>query len=355
MSGPLTLRADERPHSTPFSPSGFTRAEACTKSVELTSSKAVAGRPRRTVSRDAVFGTVTHEVLAWCLRTGYPPAKVGAVAVGDETVQVSDSMRSMVQVALDEVARRLPGRKLLIEARVNLPWLRLWGYVDVATAEPPVSVLDLKTGFHPVSPASDQIGLYLLPLQLGLTRSIEGEGAAVGVIVQPKADQPVSEHVWTFAELRSLRDRVLALGERLRRHDYTYKAGEWCRWCGVAAECPMLGAVARDAALADLSVPTLVADGSFGAAALDEALEMGPALEHRTRQARLLAKQYLIGGGKLRTHKLVKNKRGNLDIVSRDDPREEVDVVGTLEGFLRSNTAAQFKMAAAAVTPVPRG
>jgi hypothetical protein len=348
----LTLRADERPHSTPFSPSGFTRAEACTKSVELTQTVARAGRPPRTVSREAIFGTVSHEVLAWCLRTGYPSARVGAVVVGDETVPVTDSMRDMVQVALDEVARRLPGRKLLIEARVRLPW-GIWGFVDVATAAPPLVCLDLKTGFHAVAPSSDQIGLYLLALQLELEHTVEGEGTAVGVIVQPKSDPPVTEHLWSFEQLRALRDRLLALLERLRRQDYTYRAGEWCRWCAVAGECPMLAAVARDAAAADLAAPTLVADGSFGAAALDEALEMAPALEHRTRQVRLLARQYLMGGGKLRTHKLVKTTRGNLDVVSREDPREEVDVVGTLEGFLRSNTAASFKAAAVKVTTVP--
>ncbi len=164
--------------------------------------------------------------------------------------------------------------------------------------------------------------------------------------MQPKSDQPVAEHVWSFEQLRNLRGRLLALLERLRVRDFTYRAGEWCRWCAVAGECPMLAAVARDAAAADLSVPVLVADGSFGASALDEALEMAPALEHRTRQVRLLARQYLMGGGKLRTHKLIKNARNNLDVVSREDPREEIDVVGTLEGFLRSNAAAGFKAAA---------
>ena len=161
MSRLAILRADERPHSTPVSPSTFLRAEACTKSVELTRSAARAGRPPRTVGFDALFGIVTHEVLAWCLRTGQPPAKVGAVVIAHEEIPVTDSMRDMVQLVLDEVSRRLAGRKLLIEARVNLPWSAIWGFVDVATAEPPLTVIDLKTGFHPVSSASEQLGLYL--------------------------------------------------------------------------------------------------------------------------------------------------------------------------------------------------
>jgi hypothetical protein len=349
----LTLRADERPHSTPFSPSSFTRAEACTKSVELARTAARSGCPPRTVGIDAVFGSVTHEVLAWCARTGYSPTKVGAVAIRGEEVPVTDAMRGMVQMTLDEVARRLPSRKLLIEARVALPWGRIWGFVDLATAEPPLTVIDLKTGFHPVSPASDQLGLYLIALQLQLTRSIEGPGEATAVIVQPKVESPIAEYVWSFEQLRALRDRLLALLDRLRREDFNYRAGEWCRWCGVAGECPMLAAVARDAAAADISVPELVAAGALGAEQLDEALTMAPALEHRTRQVRLLAQQYLMAGGKLKTHKLVRASRGGLTVVSRGDRREEIDVVGTLENFLRSSTAASFKAAAVKSVPVP--
>ena len=59
----MILHAEERPHATPFSPSSFTRAEACTKSIELMRS-AHAHAPQRAASFDALFGTVAHEVLA---------------------------------------------------------------------------------------------------------------------------------------------------------------------------------------------------------------------------------------------------------------------------------------------------
>ena len=340
------LRADERPHSTPFSPSSFTRAAACTKSVELTQAAARAGRPPRAAGIDALFGSATHELLAWCLRTGYPPTRVGGVAISGEKVPVTDAMREMVQLVLDYVAEHLAGRQLLIEHRVDLPWSRIWGFIDIATAEAPWVVLDLKTGFHPVAPASDQIGLYILALILERARSVEGEGSALGVIIQPKAEMPIVEHIWPFNQIRNVRDRLLALLDRLRLKDFTYATGEHCRWCGAAAECPALAAVARDAAAADLVLPELVTAGEFGAAQLDEALAMAPAFEHRTRQVRMLAQQYLMGGGKLKTHKLIRNRVGNLTVVGRDDPRDEVDVVGTLENFLRSNAAANFRTAA---------
>jgi hypothetical protein len=343
----IVLRTEERPHSTPFSPSSFERAEACTKSVELSRAAVRAGRPPRATSIAALFGSVTHEVLAWCLHTGRSPEHVGNVAIGDEVIPVTGAMRGMVRLALDEIARRWPDRQLLIEARVDSPWAKLWGFVDVATAAPPWGVLDLKTGFHPVSPASAQLGLYALWLVLGRARSVEGEGSVTTVIVQPKAEVPVVEHAWSFKQLRALRDRLLALLERLRQGDYTYRAGEHCRWCEAAAECPMLAAVARDAAAADLVLPELVRDGEFGAAQLDQALALAPAFEHRERQLRVLAQQYLLGGGKLKSHKLIRNRAGNLAVVGRDDPREEFDVAGTLENFLRSNTAAGFMAAAA--------
>ena len=37
---------------------------------------------------------------------------------------------------------------------------------------------------------------------------------------------------------------------------------------------------------------------------------MAPAFEHRTKQIRQLAQQYLIGGGKLKSHKLIRNTGG---------------------------------------------
>ena len=55
-----------------------------------------------------------------------------------------------------------------------------------------------QDGFHQVAPTSDQVGLYLLALQLRLTRSIEGAGEATAVIVQPKAEVPVTEAIWTL-------------------------------------------------------------------------------------------------------------------------------------------------------------
>ena len=134
-----------------------TRAEACTKSIELMRSAAHAHAPQRAASFDALFGTVAHEVLA-CACAWSAPARATAVILEGEQVPVTDTMRAMVQMALDETARRLPGRKLLIEARIDLPWGRIWGFVDVATVDLPLTLLDLKTGFHQVAPTSDQVG-----------------------------------------------------------------------------------------------------------------------------------------------------------------------------------------------------
>ena len=106
---------------TPFSPSSF-RAPRRARS-RSSSTCAAPRRPPRAVGFDAVFGSAAHELLAWCLRTR-PPAGQGRRRRHSMARRSRSPIRCarMVQMTLDEVRRRLPGRELLIEARVDLPW-----------------------------------------------------------------------------------------------------------------------------------------------------------------------------------------------------------------------------------------
>jgi hypothetical protein len=335
----MILTIAERPHA-PLSPSSFDRISRCTKSFQL-------ARTGCTVGQDALVGTAAHAVLEAALRGQATPARVEVVVVDGTETAVTDEMRGAVQVTLDYVAEHLHGREILVEHQVTLPWGRVFGYLDIATATPPWGVIDFRHGFNAVAASAPQLGLYLLALILERDRSVEGEGSATSVIIQPRAQaEPVRSHVWSYAELRALRDRLIATLDRIRRVDFTYADGLWCRWCSAAGVCPRLAAVARDAVAADLAVPELVAAGELGAEQLDAALAMAPALEHRIRQTHAAAKQYLMSGGKLPNFKLIAKRTGSLAVVGRDDPRPEVDVEQTLAAALRSSTAASFRAGA---------
>jgi hypothetical protein len=332
------IRAEQRAHARPFSPSSFARAEACPRSVGLTMEGGCAARE---TGFAALFGSVAHEVLAPCVRTGCAPAAIAAVIIEGETVPVTDAMRQMVQAVLSYIAERFPGRAWSSEIRVSAPWGNQFGYVDLITTEAPLMIVDLKTGIHPAP--WEQQGLYAMWAALERTHTIEGDGSVLTTVVQPKAPEPIQERRWSYAELRTLRARLLALLDRVRRRDWgEFQDGPHCQFCPHAGYCPRLGAVARDPALADVAPASLVGTGAFSAEELDRTLVMGPALEHRLRQAHAIAKEYLLAGGRLESFKLARARNGRVIMVNRSDPREEVDAGRAFQIALRSSSAFDY-------------
>ena len=335
------LRALERSHSD-ISPSNFGRVAACTASYRLA---AAAGR---TVSgEDALLGTAAHSVLEWCLRYTRPPEQVEAVHVEGRRFTVDARMRASIEVPLAWVWEHLADRRLLIEHQIRLPWGKITGWLNVATADEPAVVADFKNGHSLVAADAEQLGLYLLALLLERRGSIEGAGEATAVVIQPRAPaEPVRKHTWTYAALRALRDRLIDTLDKIRRDDLSYQEGPHCRWCPAAAVCPHLAAIARDAVATKFAAPELVAAGEFGADTLDAALTMAPALDHWIRQTHAVALEYLVAGGKLPSFKLVKKSSGSFTVTARDDPRPEVDVRATLRAALRSSVALGYRDAA---------
>jgi Protein of unknown function (DUF2800) len=331
----ITIAVTERPHSA-ISPSSFDRIAACTKSYWH------AQRGCNRVAGDAaIVGTAAHAVLEAVLRGQAALEEIGAVKVDGIEVPVDDEMRTAVRFALNWINQHRTGRELLVEHQIRLPWGQIRGYIDLATADAPYTVVDYKHGFNEVPANSAQLGLYALALVLERERSVEGEGTVTTVVIQPRAKAaPARTHDWSYADLRALRDRLFATLDRIRREDFTYADGPHCRWCPAAAVCPHLAAVARDAVATQFAVPELVAGGEFGARQLNDALKMTAALEHWARSSHALAREYLMQGGKLPDFKLVKKRSGNLTVVSRDDPRSEIDVPQTLKAALRSSVAS---------------
>jgi hypothetical protein len=342
----MILEVVERPHSA-ISPSGYERVHHCTASHQLV--QASRGRGvLRAAGEAALDGTAAHALFEHGYRYEVALDQIEAVRVAGVPVAVTERIRESAQFALDWVGREFAGRPLLIEHRVTLPWGRVAGWIDVATADRPWTVADLKSGYAIVPASSPQLGLYLLGLILEREYSIEGEGEARAIILQPRAQaDPVREHTWTYAALRALRDELIETLDRIRRADFTFADGAWCRWCPVAGLCPRLAAVARDAAAVEIgAAPELLAAGAFGAEQLNDALLIADALEHRVRQSWAIAHEYLMAGGKLADFKLVQKPRGGLTVVPRSDRRPEVDVGRSLRLALRSSVAFEYRNAA---------
>jgi hypothetical protein len=338
------LRALERSHSS-ISPSSFERVSACTMSHRLSE-----GRGPTVSGEDALLGTAAHTLLEWALKFGRPLNQIESVFVEGRRFAVDARMRVSVGIAIDWVRKNLAGRPLILEHQVRLPWGRLSGWLDIATADEPFVAVDFKHGYQVVRADTPQLGLYLMALLLERRRSIEGAGEATAVVIQPRAPAaPVRSHVWTFEALRALRDHLIDTLDRIRRSDLSYADGPWCRWCPSIAACPHLAAVARDSIATRFAAPELIANGEFGVESLDRALSMAPVLEHWIRQIHEVAKEYMVAGGALPGFKLTKKHDGGLTVTSRDDPRHEVDVGlnrERLRAALRSSVALGYASAA---------
>jgi hypothetical protein len=335
------LKALERSHSA-ISPSSFERISNCGMSYRLS-----AGRGPTASGEDALLGTAAHALLEWSLKFDRAPEQIESIVVEGRRFAVDARMRAAVQVAIDWTRENLAGRQLLLEHRVTLPWGRISGWLDVATADEPFVVADYKHGYQVVRADTPQLGLYLLALLLERRGSIEGAGEATAVVIQPRAPAaPIRSHVWTFEALRALRDRLIDTLDKIRRGHLGYDAGPWCRWCPAIATCPFLAAVARDYVATKLAAPELISAGEFGVESLDRALSMTPTVEHWVRQTHDTAKQYLMGGGKLPNFKLVNTGGKSLTVTSRNDPCPEVDVGQTLKAALRSSVALEYVSAA---------
>ena len=323
-----------------ISPSKFEMVEACTMSAKLS---AVA--PREAPGPDALAGSAAHAVLETCLKEDLDTIELSdlqTVTVKDQAVPVDAGMLDGVQICIDYVRASplLAGRPFEVEKVLHLDFAEqylgkpMYGFADVVVSQLPVVVIDYKNGFNKVAASTAQAGLYILAEVLAITGgSLDQEGlAGTAVIVQPNVDDgKVSEHEWTFAALRDLRDRVIHTLQRLRRGDWSYQHGPWCRWCPAAALCPHLAAVARDFALTKVApTPEMVASGELTASQLDEMYQTLQVLDGFSRSFMATYEDYLRHGGHSTVAKLVR-KKTNRRWVNPD----EGEVAGALAEQLR--------------------
>lgn len=203
-----------------FSLSGSKRRYACPGSTVLE-------QPfPDTSNKYSADGTAMHEVARWCLtehrradlRIGQD-IKVSEDGEPPEYVEFTDDMADLVQGYVDTVRMLGVDNLKFVEQRVDVSSITGiadqfgtldFGYLDLRQGE--LGVIDLKTGYRPVSPVGNtQIMLYALGLLKHLVdgnllaqREAAGaqaqpEAAGVAPAVQPNADDDGSRELGVVA------------------------------------------------------------------------------------------------------------------------------------------------------------
>lgn len=240
-----------------------------------------AGKPN-TSSSYAIEGTVAHQVLTWCLKSGNNAAHYAGdwVMVDDNgkttgetasdalpgAVLVDDEMVRHVQTTVDYVREAAQGSPILVDQRVNyaaylgVPEDDAWGTLDVTILHPDeIHVIDFKYGrgvevdagsdaLHP----NPQLALYALG---ALAFDFGGEAKNVRLAIsQPRLSAAPSELPMTVVELEEwagvaaffavgqARAAVAGANDGLDIAGFLRPGEKQCKFCLAKATCPALRA-----------------------------------------------------------------------------------------------------------------
>jgi hypothetical protein len=198
------------------------------------------GRPN-TTSVYAKRGTNLHEVAAVCLRQNLNPLEV--ISEDPEGAELVLAYIIEVQSAYD----RLRG-DLLVEHPFEIASLSdlYWGTADAVIISPPVLyVADFKTGRghavpvrRPDGRVNLQLGGYGLGALHGLPAGLAHEITKIELVVVQPALGPPQRTVMTTAEVQDLAADLIEIAERALDPDAVRIAGDHCRFCRAAGDCP---------------------------------------------------------------------------------------------------------------------
>jgi hypothetical protein len=180
-------------------------------------------------------GTSAHKLFAHCLLEGLRPD-----VLTDDPV-----MLQPLSLALDLTREIIGHRRFMVELRLapltDLP--SVWGTSDVVvfSREGPVdSILDLKFG-EAIGVEADavQLGIYglLAARQFGVAPS-----GLTAWIVQPRHDHdrgPARFHHYSLDALDQLEAQLRQAAAATEPVDAPRHAGDWCRFCAAAFQCPV--------------------------------------------------------------------------------------------------------------------
>ena len=210
--------------------------------------RAEEGRPN-TTSVYAKRGTDLHEVAAACLREHLNPLEV--ISEDPEGAEMVLAYQIEVESAHDRL-----GGTLYVEQAFELSALSefYWGTADAVIIAPPVLyVADFKTGRgHAVPVRRDdgrvnlQLGGYGLGALHSLPAGLAHEITSIELVVVQPALGPPQRTTMTVAEVQDLAADLLEIAEAALDPLAPRIAGDHCRFCRAAGDCPAL----RDRALA---------------------------------------------------------------------------------------------------------
>lgn len=221
-----------------LSASGAHRWLACPPSARLE-----AGLPESS-SAAAEQGTVAHGLAEWKLRRALhsaPTTRPVSDWIDTEMEALTDDYVAFVQERLRDVRATCPDPTVLIEQRLDFSHVVPGGFGTgdcVIIAEPILQIIDLKYGQGVLVEAerNPQLMLYALGALNAFESLYDIDEVAV-TIYQPRRAN-ISTWQVPVAELETWAEQVVKPTAALAAiGDGDFAAGEWCRFCKLAATC----------------------------------------------------------------------------------------------------------------------
>lgn len=199
-------------------------------------------------STAAEEGTAAHELAEHKLRllTGQPTIRPESTWHSEEMEEHTDEYADQVMAELAQAQEASPAAYLAIEQRLDFSHIVPNGFGTgdaLIVGDGTMTVIDFKYGKGvPVSAAGNpQMMLYALGAlaQFGLFYDIQQVRM---VIFQPRLGNTSIDEV-TVGELSAWADEVVKpAAEKAAKGEGQLTAGEWCRFCRHAPQCPALAA-----------------------------------------------------------------------------------------------------------------
>lgn len=278
----------------------------------------------------AAQGSVAHGVAETLLNGLESPPPVGKEIVYDGHVIVVDQAMLDHGAEYAAIVRRYLGNdgELEVEQKFHLKQLHpdLFGTADAVVYRPAdkhLIVVDYKYGQGvPVSPNGPQLRYYALGAMLEKPRPVQ---KVTLVIFQPRCpvdDATLREHELDPGELIEWSADLVDAVKATEEENPLLRAGDWCRWCPAAVNCPELVESAQAGARTEFEK-----DQPYDPDELARSLVAAPILEQWCKRVREFAYQEAMEGRKPPGYKLVE-KRANRSWEDEDAAVPALEILG---------------------------